>query len=136
MAKHTPEPWWHSKLEIGDVPMMNTKIAKVSGYSHEEAEANGKRIVECVNACAGIDDPAAEFDYLRGAVEQLKRERDAAAKMGIEITNQRNAFLALVRKVAELGYTHGDQDNDASKAMFELHTEATELLNKYDPTQP
>jgi hypothetical protein len=51
--KHTPEPWWHSKLEIGDVPMMNTKIAKVSGYSYEEAEANGKRIVECVNALAG-----------------------------------------------------------------------------------
>lgn len=35
-------------------------------------EDEGRRIVACVNACAGMDDPAAEIAALRAEVERLK----------------------------------------------------------------
>ena len=44
-VKHTPGPWWTSKLEVGTVPMMAVKICNaVSGSDYEEAEANARLI--------------------------------------------------------------------------------------------
>ena len=44
MSKHTPGPWWNSDLEVGTVPMMMVKVAKVSGATYEEALANARLI--------------------------------------------------------------------------------------------
>lgn len=66
---HTPEPWWTNGREIGDMPMMNTKICnKISGNSYEEAQANASRIVACVNFCEGIDNEHLQDDTLRKAL--------------------------------------------------------------------
>ena len=43
-TQHTPGPWWHSGLEVGTVPMMMVKVAKVSGANHQEAQANARLI--------------------------------------------------------------------------------------------
>lgn len=70
---HTPEPWCTNGREIGDSPMMYTKISNsISGNSYEQAEANAARIVACVNACGGMEDPAREIAELRQAVEYWK----------------------------------------------------------------
>ena len=60
--KHTSEPWefkedWISK---GD-----EAVALVYGINNSQEHANAARIVACVNACAGMDDPAAEIERLR-----------------------------------------------------------------------
>jgi hypothetical protein len=72
--KHTKEPWQFKDTEMkitgtGDLFFLQV-IANVSpkmdytkgmGTQH----ANAARIVACVNACAGMDDPAAEIERLR-----------------------------------------------------------------------
>jgi hypothetical protein len=42
--KHTPGPWWASGLEVGTVPMMDIKVARVSGATLDEARANARLI--------------------------------------------------------------------------------------------
>lgn len=54
MSKHTKGEWWADKGELGVGPMMQTKIARVSGNSYEEALANARRIALCVNFCDGM----------------------------------------------------------------------------------
>jgi hypothetical protein len=81
-TKHTPEPWgwnmhdmdgrtkwyirehpWH---HAGPVAQGGRAICKVSAVvGNTAARANASRIVACVNACAGIEDPASELARLR-----------------------------------------------------------------------
>ena len=82
MSKHTPEPWFDDSA-THDEPYQNIKIlgdenrgicwlwiddAPVDDWNAEQ-RANANRIVTCVNACAGMADPAAE-------IAELKRQRD------------------------------------------------------------
>lgn len=82
MSKHTPEPWFDDRA-THDQPYQNIKIlgdenrgicwlwiddAPVDDWNAEQ-RANAKRIVTCVNACAGMEDPAEE-------IAELKRQRD------------------------------------------------------------
>lgn len=75
--EHTPEPWyneWGSDGSLRIVESDETKaiIAEVNsapfkgtGRTLDTVKANGKRLVACVNACAGIVDPNAELAKLR-----------------------------------------------------------------------
>ena len=90
MSKHTPEPWVATDRAIkrdngfgyGEI-IANVPGGNTSGpffvQSNEECEANVSRIVSCVNACTGMEDPAAE-------IAELKQQRDellSAAKLAI-----------------------------------------------------
>lgn len=44
------------------------------------AEANAKRIVDCVNACDGMDDPSYEIAKLRSFVVMLSNSLESCAK--------------------------------------------------------
>ena len=80
---HTPdhgEPWVE---EAGDI---FTRIDDFVGDSYtgdgyiEECKQRGKRIVTCVNACAGMDDPTVEITSLRNALHLAESAyRDAIA---------------------------------------------------------
>lgn len=74
---HTPEPW---KVDDSEFPAIgnvvdcdNEQVCQTSerkGYTAplsqlEIRKANAARIVACVNACAGMEDPAAEIQALR-----------------------------------------------------------------------
>lgn len=72
---HTKEPW---KLDDGKVwriigadgsPVFTHTRAPRDNLKVCQSEANRDRIVECVNALAGIADPAA----LRAALEELRK---------------------------------------------------------------
>lgn len=65
--KHTPEPWAFDSGKIRGA-MMTAKpynIASVNGHATTEGQANGDRIIACVNACAGMSDPIQEIAWLR-----------------------------------------------------------------------
>jgi len=66
MSEHTKEPWIFTEDEFFGLGVhtenYKKRIAQVSQSSmgiSEEHRANGKRIVICVNALAGIEDPEA-----------------------------------------------------------------------------
>ena len=79
MSNHTPEPWvidnrdrlatnFYSDDATGSI------IGGCQDYQFayrplDERLANARRIVACVNACEGMEDPAAE-------IAELKRQRD------------------------------------------------------------
>jgi len=73
----TPGPWWHSNLEVGTVPLMLTKVARVNGRSIEEAMANGRAI-------------AALPDLLRSLIEMTPPMPPADASCHEGITTQGN----------------------------------------------
>ena len=70
MSKHTPEPWFSDSEHVGSSVSDRLNdgwfAAKCLGPDRVE---NARRIAACVNACAGMDDPAAE-------IAELKRQRD------------------------------------------------------------
>ena len=75
MSKHSPEPWsirensaqWHEIMSADD--WIADTCASMCQGDIPLGGANANRIMTCVNACAGMDDPAAE-------IEKLKRQRD------------------------------------------------------------
>jgi len=61
--KHTKEPWEFGDIYsygIGFIYGAGIEVAETNGNSLEEINANAKRIVACVNSCAGITTEALE----------------------------------------------------------------------------
>jgi hypothetical protein len=98
-TKHTPAPWFltdHDACTDGDREKVVIRgqlcdeyplgIEVCSGDSLRRADR--ARIVQCVNACEGIEDPAAAIELLKSTL------RDAASNAGDAIT-QRKAVVAL-----------------------------------------
>jgi hypothetical protein len=98
MSKHTPEPWYVVNGEYiyrrpqkelyefggqvaGDKPLA---ICNKGWYDQDSdgfpLRANAERIVACVNACAGMEDPQSE-------IQQLRSERDELMKALERICN-------------------------------------------------
>lgn len=71
-ASHTPGPWWASGTEVGTVPMMAVKIAKVSGSNYAEATANACLIAAAPDLLAALK--AAQKD-----LETVEREMSGIA---------------------------------------------------------
>ena len=80
MSKHTPEPW--ALFEVGDgrphlCPASESDKMSILTIAEEDGvtfacvykDSDARRIVTCVNACAGMSDPAVE-------IAELKRQRD------------------------------------------------------------
>jgi hypothetical protein len=83
MSGHTPEPW--VSRAVVDRHDFNATAADVQGPhgefvadcgSHEHATANGRRIVSCVNALAGVANPEAVPQMIEALrkIEALKPE--------------------------------------------------------------
>lgn len=76
--KHTKEPW-EAKADpsyygiVSEICAMEKFIASLGGVcSPDEVEANARRIVACVNACAGITNEALEAGVVACGVNNLR----------------------------------------------------------------
>lgn len=79
--KHTPEPWSIVTDEREGIIIKGSESDFIA-WSHDyedcgnsntdNHEFNFARIAACVNACAGMENPAAEIAKLREAVEYWK----------------------------------------------------------------
>lgn len=85
--QHTPEPWEVSALGGGlhanDVPIC--QFFNDCGDDFQNHEANARRIVACVNACAGIPNEQLECDNIEfvrifNERNHLKQQRDELHK--------------------------------------------------------
>jgi hypothetical protein len=78
-CKHTPEPW--QAYPDGMITSYGIIVAQVEVENAEDSpgtvEADANRIVACVNACQGIDDPAAALAAAREALEWSKAAMEA-----------------------------------------------------------
>jgi hypothetical protein len=76
MSQHTPTPWETSAVVsaggVGwDVCEASAGDMIADLQDCPNAEANAKRIVACVNACEGIDDPEQSIPAMKRALENI-----------------------------------------------------------------
>ena len=95
--KHTPEPWKVGAI-LDDVDSSDGKLI-AAVYPCEDSlseirQANASRIVACVNACAGMEDPAKELFKLHTERQAMQHTIDLLQKKNAELKTE----LANVRK--------------------------------------
>jgi len=100
MTKHTPEPWdlmKHGVIYGGPLQQYangssRSQIAMSTGadfMAPGEQDANARRIVACVNACAGID---------TGGLEQMPKTNEPIVTRIQRLTVQRDELLHAARE--------------------------------------
>ena len=110
MSEHTKEPWITVETELDVIEITNADrnglvvpIAKVStGYVKQvgiEQEANARRIVACVNACAGLDTDLLENMLMLG--DTLKQRFKVLTNSESELQQQRDKLLAALESAVE-----------------------------------
>ncbi len=118
MSKHTLEPWsvacgeghhegWVVITAKHAGMTAETPLAKISDVCGD-AMPDAARIVACVNACAGMDDPAAEIATLREHAQNVDQYAERFHAQCNALQAERNALkdaLALVLPMAK-GYAH------------------------------
>lgn len=108
-TEHTPEPWISEGSFIGIPNGKGTfYMSPLSGINQERREADARRIVACVNACAGLSTGFLEqIDSIQSALtgqlvvtEVLENQRDellaAKGKVSVTLTGKE------IREIAEL----------------------------------
>lgn len=82
MSEHTKEPWvqgdcsrnmiyaWKGQVLVFTDDGYRIIVSCNQNYP-EEAEANARRIVACVNACTDMKDPAADIDTIKAQRDEL-----------------------------------------------------------------
>jgi hypothetical protein len=103
-SQHTPEPWHHS----ADLPQHGCRLihaadgylvadaGRITRRTGAEMDSNARRIVACVNACAGMGDPAAEIAALRGMLADAALQ--LARLTGPALETYARTFAALAGK--------------------------------------
>jgi hypothetical protein len=118
--KHTPTPWSYtgnvdySNVQKSQLILQHNRtnaanIAKVipcAGMTAEEVEANAKRIVDCVNACAGMDYPLERItelrDHRKRLLDVLKLCRSVIEEGGMFERSEQIAFEEASVVIAEI----------------------------------
>jgi hypothetical protein len=84
-SKHTPEPWMKGFFHVYDADGCEIADCMSDVYLTYHDQANAARIVECVNACAGIENPsyaiAFAIDALKMA-DHVRGTRDDIVEVG------------------------------------------------------
>lgn len=102
--KHTAEPWEISKIgTTGQYREITANFGRFSGMVATvygpDCDADARRIVACVNACAGLstDKLEAEASNLREWLDQLFLDRVDMAERNLELKAQRDELLAALK---------------------------------------
>lgn len=111
MSEHTKEPWKADTLggttiwaaENGGACIADCGTSDLNGHvpsrSKDEERANARRIVDCVNAFAGVSEAKMEHIAEHGGVAGLM-ERN------VQRAQQRDKFEAALRKIIDTARAH------------------------------
>jgi protein-disulfide isomerase-like protein with CxxC motif len=96
MSEHTKEPWAGKEIPLTAVGLARAGFGIVftnHTATRDEAEANARRIVASVNACAGIP---------TDVLEAMPSGPSSLLPMYAQIEQQRDKLLAALTEIAEL----------------------------------
>lgn len=100
---NTPSPDYGEPWEATNLHFLTTKGNFSTGVL---ASLHSKRIAQCVNACQGMADPAAEIQAMREAIKEarkaLKAWPRAGSGMSTDFTAQSEAFRTGQCAIAKL----------------------------------
>jgi hypothetical protein len=91
--KHTPEPWIVNDTSVGitiSSGKQNLYLMYMSATrTDRDNSANANRVVECVNAMEGIENPAEFMESVRKLVEEVHNgSRSEAWDIAQDLSNQ------------------------------------------------
>lgn len=138
--KHTPGPWQYFVTkrynDIVAIAPSGTVIVKTGSLNDDDCNnieccktvehANAKRIVECVNACEGLENPEIEILNLKGALEANRRELSEIRNL-IKADENESTFDEVVRLHSRYG-TAVLINNDLKRSTSKLNDAAPEML--------
>jgi hypothetical protein len=78
-TKHTAAPWIYTGSVLVEDQNRNVVARCNTHFRMDAEEANAARIVACVNACAGIEDPAAALAEAKEALRKILRHIPASS---------------------------------------------------------
>lgn len=136
--KHTPEPWRINKHSETSVEIADGRTtATCGGYSnntnpnvHLENAANAARIVSCINALAGIENPAAfvaRAADLERLVELYRQNDDVLHRIWKE---QQLKIESVANQDYGLAAAHHDNEIELESNERELVNQITELTER------
>ena len=94
MSEHTKEPWAHIGNEVRTEDRL---IALALNNSQDDCKTNARRIVACVNACAGVEMESLERTSLKG----LQETNEAHVEMLAKCMQQRDELLGILKEAYE-----------------------------------
>lgn len=109
MSKHTPEPWIYHRqgfstvyveARIGCGLLQEIAACGPCNDGQEQQEANARRIVACVNACAGLETEHLENQTMLG--ETLVKRFNLLKSEAAELTKQRDELLATLQGMIDI----------------------------------
>lgn len=141
--KHTPEPWRVAK-DTRTIVTNRIQIAHAWMFGGGQGVANAARIVACVNACAGMDDPQAVIDQAARAAlmlgealsERDKAVAESAAAMDrmVKVRDQRDELLAALEEAkAGLLWYRAEFPDAESECDFEAMERIDAAIAKCQP---
>ena len=117
MGKHSPEPWaiLPQRADMIKSDKDGSHVLECVGHiTHERTQANALRIIQCVNACEGMENPA--FDIAFAITEREEWRREAIA-----LAQDKAALIAGIQDVMAM-----DGCNNFGNTAFD------QLLKMYD----
>ncbi len=76
MSKHTNEPWEGDRNIVGADGTVVATVNRPAGGNVEVEDANAERITTCVNALAGIKDPAGFIERVKSVLDYFQEEAE------------------------------------------------------------
>lgn len=102
MSEHTKEPWSTDYMGSGEADIVGSGGASIiCGSTGYVSDADARRIVACVNACAEID-----TEMLEIVVENDKTLSGVIA----DTERQRDELLVALKKIVVIPYSEGGWD--------------------------
>lgn len=129
--KHTPEPWrvsGNGTMRFIDASVckgMSQKVATCMRVEYGDMEANARRIVACVNACAGLDTYLLENsgDIASAAIAQaqyiqkIEKQRDMLLEALEFLLNDAESVQDICLREIGIGIVNINALQDAKKAI-------------------
>ena len=142
--KHTPEPWQVFEddpraIVTKENPMLSLLSVGEDGLAIMYEEADARRIVACVNACAGIDTELLEIiedndKTLAGVIANVEKQRDELMAENKQLRKDAERYRVL--RYSE--YQLDEDDPSVSDSFFnqyfgeELDAAVDELKSRFD----
>lgn len=131
MSEHTKEPWGTAGTTVvqGLLPLAECTVADRSRSlkpDQLEAERNARRIVACVNACAGIPTDQIQKDIDVGGYEDIVKCHQAHIEM---VEKQRDKLLAASKSLRKAfgGAYHVPHSNEEAAALMGIDEAIAEV---------
>lgn len=113
MSEHSPRGWC---LTSGGKRIAN--IPDAPEVSENEQADNAARIVACVNACAGMHDPAAEIACLRGRSDGIPAMCAEVETLRAALASARHSVAQLRAALADLADGHSMAGETRARALL------------------